>query len=77
VDTAFDEQFVVNQGKVEEMVRKATPDIIERAGVANEILVWIALLGMMGSLKPSFSEYVCEKGWSTAATLATWHPEKR
>jgi hypothetical protein len=47
----------------------------ERAGVANEILVWIALLSMMGNLKPSFSEYVCEKGWSTAATLAIWHPE--
>jgi hypothetical protein len=79
VDTAFDEQFVdlVNQGKALEMVRKATPDVIERAGVANEILVWITLLGMIGSLKPSFSEYVCEKGWSTAATLATWHPEQR
>jgi hypothetical protein len=47
----------------------------ERAGVANEILIWITLLSMMGNLKPSFSEYVCEKGWSTAATLATWHPE--
>jgi hypothetical protein len=79
VDTAFDKQFVdiVKAGTPEEMVRMATPEIIERAGVANEILVWIALLGMMGSLKPSFTEYVCEKGWSTAATLATWHPEKR
>jgi len=48
---------------------------MERAGVANEILTWITLLGMMGNLKPSFSEYICEKGWSTAATLATWHPE--
>ena len=67
---------MVKEGKPEEMVRKATPETIERAGVANEILVWIALLGMMGSLKPSFTEYVCEKGWSTAATLATWHPEK-
>jgi hypothetical protein len=28
------------------------------------------------NLKPSFSEYVCEKGWSTAATLATWHTEQ-
>jgi hypothetical protein len=79
VDTAFDQQFVdiVKQGKPEEMVRKATPQTIERAGVANEILIWITLLGMIGSLKPSFTEYVCEKGWSTAATLATWHPEKR
>lgn len=79
VDTVFDEQFVdlVNHGKAEEMVRKATPEVVERAGVANEILVWITLLGMIGSLKPSFSEYACEKGWSTAATLATWHPEQR
>jgi hypothetical protein len=45
--------------------------------VANEILVWITLLGMMGSVKPSFTEYVSEKGWSTAATLAIWEPEKQ
>lgn len=77
VDTSFDKQFfdIVNEGKPEEMVRKATPETIERAGVANEILVWITLLGMLGSLKPAFTEYVSEKGWSTAATLALWHPE--
>jgi aromatic ring-opening dioxygenase LigB subunit len=79
VNTSFDKQFldIVKEGRPQEMVRKATPETIERAGVANEILVWITLLGMMGSLKPSFTEYVFEKGWSTAATLATWHPEKR
>lgn len=78
VDTSFDQQFfdTVKEGRSEEMVRRATPETIERAGVANEILIWITLLGMMGNLKPSFSEYVCEKGWSTAATLATWHPEQ-
>jgi len=76
VDTAFDQQFfdMVKEGRPREMVRRATPEIIERAGVANEILIWITLLGMMGNLKPSFSEYACEKSWSTAATLATWHP---
>jgi hypothetical protein len=79
VNTSFDKRFVdwVAEGKPEEMIRSATPEIIERAGVANEILVWITLLGMMGSLKPSFTEYACESGWSTAATLATWHPETR
>lgn len=79
INTSFDKQFVdlVKEGKPEEMVRQATPETIERAGVANEILVWITLLGMMGSLKPTFTDYVFEKGWSTAATLATWHPEKR
>jgi aromatic ring-opening dioxygenase LigB subunit len=78
VDTAFDRQFfdMVTEGRAEEMVRRATPETIERAGVANEILIWITLLGMMGNLKPSFSEYICEKSWSTAATLATWHPEQ-
>jgi hypothetical protein len=77
VDTSFDQQFFdkVKEGRPEEMVRLATPETIERAGVANEILIWITLLGMMGNLKPSFGEYVCEKGWSTAATLATWHPQ--
>lgn len=79
INTSFDKQFVdmVKEGKPEEMVRQATPETIERAGVANEILVWITLLGMLGSLKPTFTDYVFEKGWSTAATLATWHPEKR
>jgi aromatic ring-opening dioxygenase catalytic subunit (LigB family) len=79
VDVSFDQDFVdiVKKGDPEEMLRKATPETLERAGVANELLVWITLLGMMGSLKPSFTEYVCEKGWSTAATLATWHPESR
>jgi aromatic ring-opening dioxygenase LigB subunit len=77
VDVSFDQEFFepVKQGRPEEMVRKATPDTIERAGVANEILVWITLLGMMGSVKPSFTEYVCEKGWSTAATLGIWNPQ--
>jgi aromatic ring-opening dioxygenase LigB subunit len=78
IDTSFDQEFfdMVKAGRPEEMVRRATPETIERAGVANEILIWITLLGMMGNLKPSFSEYVSEKGWSTAATLATWHPEQ-
>jgi aromatic ring-opening dioxygenase LigB subunit len=77
VDASFDQQFfeTVKAGSPEAMVRKATPETIERAGVANEILVWITLLGMMGNLKPSFTDYVCEKGWSTAATLGVWHPE--
>ncbi|SRR5713226_3587409 len=69
--------FVYHVGKEKGFYREEGIETIERAGVANEILVWITLLGMMGSLKPSFTEYVYEKGWSTAATLATWHPEKR
>ena len=78
VDISLDQQFfeTVKQGQPEQMVRKATPETIERAGVANEILIWVTLLGMMGTVKPAFTEYVCEKGWSTAATLAIWHPEK-
>ena len=40
----------------------------ERAGVANEILIWITLQGVLGNLKPSFTDYICGKDWSTAAT---------
>ena len=79
IDTALDLEFLdlVKDAKAQEMVNKATPEILERAGVANEILIWITLQGLLGNLKPSFTDYICGKDWSTAATLATWQPNVR
>jgi protocatechuate 4,5-dioxygenase beta chain len=76
IDTALDLEFLdlVKDGKGKEMVDKATPETLERAGVANEILIWITLQGVLGNVKPSFTDYICGKDWSTAATLATWQP---
>jgi hypothetical protein len=76
IDTALDLEFLdlVRDGKGQEMVDKATPETLERAGVANEILIWITLQGMVGNTKPSFTDYIAGKNWSTAATLATWQP---
>ena len=76
IDTALDLEFLdlVKDAKAQEMVEKATPAILDRAGVANEILIWITLQGVLGNLKPSFTDYICGKDWSTAATLATWQP---
>lgn len=77
VDTALDLEFLdlVKDGKGQAMVDKATPETLERAGVANEILIWITLQGVLGNLKPSFTDYICGKDWSTAATMATWRPD--
>jgi len=76
IDTALDLEFLelVKDAKAQEMVNKATAETLERAGVANEILIWITLQGVLGKLKPSFTDYICGKDWSTAATLATWQP---
>jgi protocatechuate 4,5-dioxygenase beta chain/2,3-dihydroxyphenylpropionate 1,2-dioxygenase len=76
IDTALDLEFLdlVKDGKGREMVTKATPETLERAGVANEILIWITLQGVLGDLRPSFTDYICGKEWSTAATLAAWLP---
>jgi hypothetical protein len=76
VDTALDMEFLdlVRDGKGKQMVDKATPELLERAGVANEILIWITLQGLLGELRPSFTDYICGKDWSTAATLAHWQP---
>jgi len=78
IDTALDLAFLelVKDAKAQEMVNKATPEILDRAGVANEILIWITLQGVLGNLKPSFTDYICGKDWSTAATLATWQPKQ-
>ena len=77
VDTALDLEFLdlVKDGKGDAMVDKATTETLERAGVANEILIWITLQGVLGNLKPSFTDYICGKDWSTAATLASWRPD--
>jgi hypothetical protein len=79
VDTALDLEFLelVKGGRGRAMVDKATPETLERAGVANEILIWITLQGVLGELKPSFTDYICGKDWSTAATLAAWQPDIR
>jgi hypothetical protein len=79
IDTKLDLEFLelVKDAKAQEMVNKATPAILDRAGVANEILIWITLQGVLGNLKPSFTDYICGKDWSTAATLATWQPNVR
>jgi hypothetical protein len=76
VDTDLDLEFLdlVKDGKGKAMVDKATTETLERAGVANEILIWITLQGVLGDLRPSFTDYICGKDWSTAATLATWKP---
>jgi hypothetical protein len=65
---------LVKAGKGKDMVDKATPETLERAGVANEILIWITLQGVLGEAKPSFTDYIAGKDWSTAATLAAWQP---
>lgn len=79
IDTALDLEFLdlVKNAKGQEMVNKATTETLERAGVANEILIWIALQGVLGDLRPSFTDYICGKDWSTAATLAAWQPNVR
>jgi len=79
IDTALDLEFLdlVKDAKGQEMVNKATTETLERAGVANEILIWIALQGVLGDLRPSFTDYICGKDWSTAATLAAWQPNVR
>jgi hypothetical protein len=79
IDTVLDLEFLdlVKDGKGQQMVDKATPEILDRAGVANEILIWITLQGVLGELKPSFTDYICGKDWSTAATLAAWQPDVR
>ncbi|HEU5462642.1 MAG TPA: hypothetical protein VFV82_00850 [Candidatus Binatia bacterium] len=76
IDTALDLEFLdlVKEGKSREMVNKANAETLERAGIANEILIWITLQGVIGDLKPSFTDYIVGKDWSTAATLATWQP---
>ena len=77
VDTALDLEFldVVKAGNGKAMVDKATAETLERAGVANEILIWITLQGVLGNLRPSFTDYICGKDWSTAATLGAWQPD--
>ena len=79
IDTALDLEFLdlVKDAKGQAMVDKATAETLDRAGVANEILIWITLQGMLGDLKPSFTDYICGKDWSTAATFATWQPNIR
>jgi len=79
IDTALDLEFLdlVKDAKGLEIVNKATTETLERAGVANEILIWIALQGVLGDLRPSFTDYICGKDWSTAATLAAWQPNVR
>lgn len=79
IDTVLDLEFLdlVKSGKGQEMVDKATPEILDRAGVANEILIWITLQGVLGNVKPSFTDYIVGKDWSTAATLAAWQPDGR
>jgi hypothetical protein len=76
IDTALDLEFLelVKKGKGQEMVDKATPETLDRAGVANEILIWITLQGVLGNAQPSFTDYIAGKDWSTAATLAVWQP---
>ena len=59
------------------MIKKATAETLDRAGVANEILIWITLQGVLGDLRPSFTDYICGNDWSTAATLAIWQPSIR
>ena len=77
IDTALDLEFLdlVKAGKGEDMVDKATPETLDRAGVANEILIWITLQGVLGNTKPSFTDYIAGKDWSTAASLASWQPK--
>ena len=79
IDTALDLEFLdlVKDGKGQEMIKKATAETLDRAGVANEILIWITLQGVLGDLRPSFTDYICGKDWSTAATIATWQPNIR
>lgn len=74
VDTALDMEYfdLVKRGHADEVVRKTSPEALERAGIASELLVWIALLGVLDDSRPTFSDYICGKGWSTAATLAIW-----
>jgi len=48
---------LLGETKIDELLEEATADQIASAGnVAGEILNWIAVLGMVGKLKPSFVE---------------------
>ena len=59
---------LLGEARVSELLEEATSDQIARAGnVAGEILNWIAMLGMIGSRKPSFVEKHDHHGHAFAA----------
>ena len=67
VDTTFEMEFLelAKQGKVEAFTSKVTPENLKRAGVANELLAWVTLLGILGPVKTSFADYI----WAEAGLL--------
>lgn len=77
VDTAFDMEFLnlVKAADVEEFVRRVTPEALKKAGVATELLAWVALLGVLGPVEPAFTDYIWGKKWSSgAASMVLWKP---
>ncbi len=77
VDTRFDMEFLdlVKNADAEQIVHKATHQYLEKAGVANDIRAWITLLGVLGPIQPSFTDYVWGSGWASgAASLVIWNP---
>src|SRR3990172_6854473 len=77
VDTAFEKDFLelVKAGNVDEFARRVTPENLNKAGVSNELLAWVTLLGVLGPVKASYTEYIWSEGWSSgAASLVAWNP---
>lgn len=75
VDTDFDMEFLnlVKGARIGEFAQKVTPEALERAGVATELLAWVMLLGVLGPVKPSFLDYIWGTGWSSgAASIVLW-----
>ncbi len=61
VDTALDLEFL---------------DLVNE-GKGKEILIWITLQGVLGNLRPSFTDHICGEDGSIAATLGAWQPDAR
>jgi protocatechuate 4,5-dioxygenase beta chain len=58
----------LESGAVDDLLNAATTDRLARAGnIAGELLNWIALLGSIGSRRPSFLESQADHGDAYAA----------
>jgi|HubBroStandDraft_6_1064221.scaffolds.fasta_scaffold415178_2 hypothetical protein len=63
---------LLRSGKVADLVAEATAEQLGQAGNAGgELLTWIAMLGMLGPVRPAFLEAQAEFGHAFGA----WHPQ--
>ena len=79
VDTALDLEFLdlVKEGKGKAMVDKTTAETLERAGVANEILIWITPPGRPRRPSPFVHQLYLRQRLvhcGDASELAAYHP---